>query len=126
MEIIPLNFGLRYRPPKLGLEYHIRDQPNAHFVHEISLSFVTKYSDIDEATDEVFVRNSEFLNPRVIAHAQVRRLVERLIKALGTIDKERTPVRQSPQVLATEAPAAAQSSSEKKPASVTDQTPVGH
>ena len=57
MEIIPLNFGLKYRPPKLGLEYHIKDEPNAHFVHEISLSFITKYSDIDEATDEVFERN---------------------------------------------------------------------
>jgi hypothetical protein len=94
-------------------------------VHEISLSFVTKYSDIDEATDEVFERNAEFLNPRIISHAQVRRLVERLIKALGVIDKERTPVRQSPQqVLASEAPAAAQSSSEKKPSA--DKTPVSH
>ena len=64
-----MNFGLKYRPAKLGLEYHIKDQPNAHFVHEISLSFVTKYSDIDDATDEVFERNAEFLNPRVISHA---------------------------------------------------------
>jgi hypothetical protein len=27
MEIIPVNFGLKYRPPKLGLEYHIKDHP---------------------------------------------------------------------------------------------------
>jgi hypothetical protein len=68
MEIIPLNFGLKYRPPKIGLEYHIKDQPQAHFVHEISLSFVTKYSDIDDVTDELFERHNEFLNPRVISH----------------------------------------------------------
>jgi uncharacterized protein involved in propanediol utilization len=73
----------------------------------------------------VFERNAEFLNPRVISHAQVRRLVERLIKALGVMDKERTPIRL---VAASEAPSAAaqaSSSSEKKPPSA-DKTPVGH
>ena len=39
MEIIPVNFGLKYRPAKLGVEYHIKDQPEAHFVHEIPLAF---------------------------------------------------------------------------------------
>jgi hypothetical protein len=68
MEIIPINFGLKYRPPKLGLEYHIKDQPAAHFLHEFSLSFVTKYSDVDDVTDELFERHNEFLNPRVISH----------------------------------------------------------
>ncbi len=87
MEIIPINFGLKYRPPKLGLEYHIKDQPAAHFLHEFSLSFVTKYSDVDDVTDELFERHNEFLNPRVISHQQVRRLVDRLIKQLGQADK---------------------------------------
>lgn len=87
MEIIPINFGLKYRPPKLGLEYHIKDQPAAHFLHEFSLSFVTKYSDVDDVTDELFERHNEFLNPRVISHQQVRRLVDRLIKQLGQVEK---------------------------------------
>ena len=86
MEIIPVNFGLKYKPPKLGMQYHIINQPAAHFVHEISLSFVTKYSDIDDVTDELFARNNEFLNPRVISHNQVRRLVERLISHLRQTD----------------------------------------
>jgi hypothetical protein len=84
MEIIPINFGLKFRPPKLGLEYHIKDQPAAHFLHEFSLSFVSKFSDVDDVTDELFARHNEFLNPRVISHSQVRRLVDRLIKHLAT------------------------------------------
>lgn len=42
MEVVPVNFGLKYKPPKLGVEYYIKDQPNMHFVHEIPLSFVNK------------------------------------------------------------------------------------
>ena len=88
MEIIPVNFGLKYRPAKLGVEYHLKDQPNAHFVHEIPLAFVTKYSDIDDVTDELFEKNAIYLNPRVVSHNQVRRLIDRLVKNLGQVDKE--------------------------------------
>lgn len=87
MEIIPINFGLKYRPAKLGVEYHIKDQPEAHFVHEIPLSFVTKYSDIDDVTDELLEKYDLYLNPRVVSHNQLRRLVERLVKQLGLIEQ---------------------------------------
>lgn len=82
--IIPLNFGLKYKPAKLGVEYHIKDQPLAHFCHDISLSFITKFSDTDDVTDELFEKNPLYLNPKVVSHHQVRRLVDRLIKALGS------------------------------------------
>lgn len=87
-EVVPLNFGLKYRPAKLGVEYHIKDQPAAHFVHEIPLSFVTRFSDIDDVTDELFEKYSLYLNPRVVSHNQVRRLVERLVKQLTAADSK--------------------------------------
>lgn len=88
-DIVPVNFGLKYKPAKLGVEYHIKDQPLAHFVHDIPLSFITKYSDTDDVTDDLFDKNPLYLNPRVVSHHQVRRLVDRLIKALGSQqDKE--------------------------------------
>ena len=68
MDIVPVNFGLKYKPAKLGVEYHIKDQPQAHFVHEIPLSFVTKYSDIDDVTDELFEKNALYINSRIVAH----------------------------------------------------------
>lgn len=86
VEIVPVNFGLKYKPAKLGVQYHIKDQPNAHFVHEIPLSFVTKYSDIDDVTDQLFEKNSIYLNPRVVSHHQVRRLVDRLVKQLAVFE----------------------------------------
>lgn len=87
-EVIPLNFGLKYRPAKLGIEYHIKDQPTAHFVHEIPLSFVTRFSDIDDVTDELFDKYSLYLNPRVVGHHQVRRLIERLVKNLQLLESK--------------------------------------
>lgn len=86
-EVIPVNFGLKYRPAKLGVHYHIKDQPNAHFVHEIPLSCVTRYSDIDDVTDELFEQYTLYLNPRVVSHNQVRRLIERLVKQLGQLEQ---------------------------------------
>lgn len=66
MEAIPINFGLKYKPPKLGVQYHIKDQPTAFFVHEIPLSFVTKGSDVDTVTKEIFDKNRFYLNPKVV------------------------------------------------------------
>lgn len=86
MDIVPINFGLKYKPAKLGVEYHMKGQPDAHFVHEIPLTFVSKYSDIDDVTDELFEKFPMYLNVRMVSHHQVRRLVERLVKALGVID----------------------------------------
>jgi hypothetical protein len=36
-EVVPINFGIKYKPPKLGLQYHLPDQPMAQFVYEVNL-----------------------------------------------------------------------------------------
>ena len=67
MEIVPVNLGLKYRPPKLGIQYYINNQPDAHFVHEIPLSFVTKTSNIEQMTKEMFEKHALYLNPKVVS-----------------------------------------------------------
>ncbi len=67
MEVVPVNFGLKYKPPKLGVEYYVKDQPNAHFVHEIPLSFVNKTTNIDSVTSDIFEKNKPYLNPKIVS-----------------------------------------------------------
>jgi hypothetical protein len=67
MEVDPVNFGLKYRPPKLGIQYHLRDSPSAFFVHEIPLSFITKSSNMDSVVKDIIDKNKFYLNPKVVS-----------------------------------------------------------
>jgi hypothetical protein len=67
MEVVPVNFGLKYRPPKLGVQYYIKNQPNAHFVHEISLAMVDKGTNVDHLISDLFESNKFYLNPKVVS-----------------------------------------------------------
>ena len=62
-----MNFGLKYRPPKLGIEYYLKDQPETHFVHDISLAFVNKNSNIDNVTMDLIETNKFYLNPKIVS-----------------------------------------------------------
>jgi hypothetical protein len=83
MEVVPVNFGLKYKPPKLGIQYYLKDQPTTHFVHEIPLSFVSKGTNVESVTKEIIEKNKFYLNPKVVSSRQVSRLVERLVKQLS-------------------------------------------
>lgn len=67
MEVVPVNFGLKYKPPKLGVEYHMKDQPNMHFVHEIPLSCVNKQTNIEQMTADMFEKHKSYLNPKIVS-----------------------------------------------------------
>lgn len=67
MEVVPVNFGLKYRPPKLGVQYYVSNQPNAFFVHDIPLTFVSKDSNIESVTKELFEQHKFYLNPKVVS-----------------------------------------------------------
>lgn len=96
MEVIPVNFGLKYRPPKLGVQYVMRDSPTTHFVHEIPLAFVTKTANVDVVVKEIIEQNKMYLNPKVVSVNQVKRLIERLVKTLNNAafldDKENSQI----------------------------------
>jgi hypothetical protein len=66
MEVVPVNFGLKYKPPKLGIQYYFTERPDICLVHEISLSFVNKTSNIDLITKDLFDKNKTFLNSKVV------------------------------------------------------------
>ena len=82
MEVVPVNFGLKYKPPKLGVEYFVNDQPNMRFVHEIPLAFLNKTTNVDVLVKELFEKNKNYLNPKVVSPNQVKRLIDKLIKTL--------------------------------------------
>jgi predicted Zn-dependent protease with MMP-like domain len=61
---VPVNFGLKYRPPKLGLQYQIANKETTvkdaifpTFVHEISLHWVTADSDVDSVFNDIVDAN---------------------------------------------------------------------
>lgn len=45
--VIPLTFGVKFRPPKLGIEYCLQTRPNAKFKHDISLDSLITSSSVD-------------------------------------------------------------------------------
>jgi hypothetical protein len=69
MEVVPVNFGLKYKPPKLGVEYYLRENPNMHLVHEIPLSFITKSSNLETVCSDMFEKHKHYLNPKVVSQA---------------------------------------------------------
>lgn len=95
-EIIPVNFGIKYKPPKLGLQYHVVGAPQPQFVYEIPLGpFVTSegikagFNDIDAVVDKLFEIHSDVIDQAHIARKQVFRLVQKVIAKLAPeFDKE--------------------------------------
>lgn len=63
--IIPVNFGLKYRPPKIGLQYQVTPG-GATLVHEIPLSSVTARSDPDQVASLLISQNMQFLSPKLV------------------------------------------------------------
>lgn len=90
MEIVPVNFGIKYRPAKLGIQYHMPNDPNAHFVHEIPLDFIEAGSNIDEVGNTLFKEHSQYLNAKVVSQNQILRLLKKLQTNLiqNAADKE--------------------------------------
>ena len=90
LQIIPVNFGVKFNPPKLGLEFTTIEQPQIIQIYEIALQhLIDSNHKADDIVNTVFAENKQYLHPRVIAKAQVKRLIERVIaKALK--NKENT------------------------------------
>lgn len=37
--VVPINFGIKFKPPKLGLQYHLPDKPLTHHVYEVNIQY---------------------------------------------------------------------------------------
>ena len=76
-KIIPTNFGLKYNPPKLGIQYYFKENPKATFVHEVKLeNAFDKRS--DELLNELFTKHKKFVDPKVVSRNQLENLMDRL------------------------------------------------
>uniref|UniRef100_A0A7S3NQP3 Centrosomal protein of 19 kDa n=1 Tax=Euplotes crassus TaxID=5936 RepID=A0A7S3NQP3_EUPCR len=76
-KIIPTNFGLKYNPPKLGIQYYFKENPKATFVHEVKLENVQRRNSGD-LLEELFTKHPKFVDPNVVSRNQLENLMERL------------------------------------------------
>jgi hypothetical protein len=83
LQIIPVNFGVKFQPPKLGLEYHLPGQPQVQHIYEISLnSYLSSNLTADQVVSQIFVDHMYYIHPRVIGKQQLKRLIERVFAKL--------------------------------------------
>lgn len=75
--IIPTNFGLKYNPPKLGIQYYFKENPKATFVHEVSIDNVENKK-AEDLINELFTKHKKFVDPKVVSRNQLENLMERL------------------------------------------------
>ena len=57
MEFVPVHFGLKYKPAKLGVQYYINGQPENQYVHEIPLQFITRETNVEQAVKSLFEKH---------------------------------------------------------------------
>ena len=76
-KVIPTNFGLKYNPPKLGIQYYFRENPKATFVHEVSIEN-PENKKCEDLINELFSKHKKFSDPKVVSRNQLENLMERL------------------------------------------------
>ena len=83
--VIPANFGVKYKPAKLGLEYYLQGVPEQCCIYEVTLTkYIEQGMSSSQIVDLIFDLHGDFINPKVIARRQVTRLVDRLIGRVGS------------------------------------------
>jgi hypothetical protein len=61
----PVNFCLKYKPPTIAIVYQFMSKPKK-YVHEIYVD-LKENTDLFKLCDELFVRESTYLNPNKIS-----------------------------------------------------------
>ena len=83
-KVCPVSFGIKFSPPKLGLQYHLPGRPEEQLLYEVILTpFINKGLDCEAIVNQLFESHKEYINSRVIAKQQVRRLVDRVLQRLS-------------------------------------------
>lgn len=75
--IIPTNFGLKYNPPKLGVQYYFKNNPKATFVHEVVIENVDSKGK-EELINDLFSKHKKFIDPKVVSRNQLENLMDKL------------------------------------------------
>ena len=78
--VVPVNFGVKYKPAKLGLEYYLQGIQEQVCQYEVTLTcYIEQGMNATQIVDLIFDLHGDFINPKVIARRQVTRLVDRLL-----------------------------------------------
>ena len=91
-DLVPINFGVKYDPAQIGLQYHIKDHPSPQYVYEIPLEYyVENPTDTKSIVVSLFSEHSQVLSPKVIGHDQVGRLVDRILDKCKLLRPQKQP-----------------------------------
>ena len=83
-KVCPVSFGIKFSPPKLGLQYHLPGKPEEQLLYEVILTpFINKGLDCEGIVQQLFDSHKEYINSKVIARHQVKRLVDRVLLRLS-------------------------------------------
>ena len=83
-KVCPVSFGIKFSPPKLGLQYHLPGKPEEQLLYEVVLTpLINKGLDCETIVNQLFAEHREYINSKVIARHQVRRLVDRVLSRLS-------------------------------------------
>ena len=95
--VIPTNFGLKYNPPKLGIQYFFKDNPKATFVHEVLIENVDDKKP-EELINDLFTKHKKFVDPKVVSRNQLENLMERLKSNLSkqAMAKNKENIKENP------------------------------
>ena len=76
----PINFGVKYKPAKLGLEYKLDALPDQICIYEVTLTtYIEQGMNTTQIVDLIFDLHGTFINPKIIARRQVVRLIDNLL-----------------------------------------------
>lgn len=79
--VVPINFLLKYEPPKIGVKYINKDKPGKTKVKQVTLAHLKKTGvDPDRVVEDLFRCYPKYFNQRYIKSEQVRELVDKLIE----------------------------------------------
>ena len=82
-KVCPVSFGIKFSPPKLGLQYHYPGRPEEQLLYEVLLMpFINKGLNCEQIVSKLFEVHKDYINAKVIARKQVERLVERVLARL--------------------------------------------
>lgn len=76
-KVIPTNFGLKYDPPKLGIQYYFKDNPKSTYVHEVLFENV-EGKNKEELINDLFTKHNKYVDPKVVSRNQIENLMDRL------------------------------------------------
>lgn len=96
-KVIPTNFGLKYDPPKLGIQYYFKDNPKSTYVHEVVFEGV-ETKNKEDLINDLFTKHNKYIDPKVVSRNQIENLMDRLKSHYSNADLKVQPSKKEKKV----------------------------